>query len=508
MAFDNLTKQYIKERTGGKIFERGVWYFNNNQVKKIRLENNIIYAEVVGSYGLYKVQIEDSDRDFSFHCTCPYEEDCCKHLVAVVLTFLDKKDQLLKQLDQDNKTYRNLKDKLLLFEKDKLADLILLSLKTHKDWKNTLLKELEKKLGGEKSSSLDDIYKDQFYNHLNHVCEILEEQNTLGGGPEDEMEEVWYGLEEIDKLFVEKKLDGKLKKEFIDRMFYYYDWGNSGLNDDILDAVYNICQSRDDWLYVVRKLEKKDGDYRMELIMKIYKNQLNDEGKYLELRSHDLKYGMDYYDLVIFHKDKGEIEKAVKVASDGLEKGEGRIIDLLEFLFNYYKGNNYTQALYYLKKIFEGEPSITRYHQLKEFAQKENWKELEVWCRDILEKQQMKYQLALINFENKDYEKVLGFVLEEPKYYGSFEDPEKEELATKLLPAYPDKLLSFYMEKINRCIEQMGRESYRKAASYTQTIKDIYLKYLNKPGEWKGFIDQIRIAHQKKPALLDEFNKL
>jgi len=112
-------------------------------------------------------------------------------------------------------------------------------------------------------------------------------------------------------------------------------------------------------------------------------------------------------------------------------------------------------------------------------------------------------------FENKDFGEVLDFVLEKSKYfYDNFEDPEKENLAINLVSIYPDKLLTFYMEKMDRYIIQMGRESYQKAASYAQIIKSIYLKYLNKAREWGNLIDQIKITHQKKPALLDEFKKL
>lgn len=157
MAFNKLTEQYIKERARAKVFERGIWYFKNDQVKKIRLEDNIIYAQVMGNYGLYQVEIEDSDKDFSFQCSCPYEGDFCKHIVAVILAFLGKKDELLKQSSQNKEMDQDLKDKLLSLEKNDLTDLLILSLKTHKDWKNDLFKELARRLSKTNPSSLDNI---------------------------------------------------------------------------------------------------------------------------------------------------------------------------------------------------------------------------------------------------------------------------------------------------------------------------------------------------------------
>lgn len=509
MAFNNLTEQYIKERAGGKIFERGVSYFRTGQVNKIRLEDNIIYAQVIGSYGLYQVQIEEDEKDFTFHCNCPYEGDCCKHVVAAMLTFLDNKNDLLKQAQQDKKTNQSIKDKLLLLEKDALVEFVLLSLKTHKNWKSTLLSELGKNLDKDHSSSTDDIYKDQFYNYFSHVCEILEEQNRLGGGPDDEMEEVWNGLEEIDKLFIEKRLDDKLKRKFIDKMFYYYDWGNSGLNDEVFDSVYNICISRDDWLYLVKKLENKDDDYRKELIMQIYKEQLDEEEKYLELRSHGLKYGTDYYDLVIFYKNKGDLEKAVKIATEGLEKGEGRIIDLLEFLYDYHnKKNDYPQALSYLKKIFIEEACFERYNQMKNFVSKADWPEIDRWCQEILSGQKRDNQLAKIHYANRQFDRVLDYVFTKPESYFDLEVYEKEHYAKLLISIFPNELSPYYTDKMNRCIQLMGRDNYRKAAGYGQIVKEIYEKYIGQPDKWQAMINQIRLTHQKKPALLDEFRNL
>lgn len=71
--------------------------------------------------------------------------------------------------------------------------------------------------------------------------------------------------------------------------------------------------------------------------MRIYRDQLGDEAGYLKERMAKLKYGMDYYDLIIFHNQKGEKEKAVEVAEEGIAKGAGRTINLIVFLKTYYQ---------------------------------------------------------------------------------------------------------------------------------------------------------------------------
>ena len=67
--------------------------------------------------------------------------------------------------------------------------------------------------------------------------------------------------------------------------------------------------------------------------MKIYR-KIGNDNKYLEMRKADLKYGNDYHDLATFYFEKGGTEKAIKIAYEGLEKGEGNKSDLKKFLKN------------------------------------------------------------------------------------------------------------------------------------------------------------------------------
>lgn len=167
-----------------------------------------------------------------------------------------------------------IKEKLTNLCKEDLVDLLFVFLEKHEDLEEILLKELPKRLEHSKSKDLKESSSKEFYDNFSRVCEILGEHNELGGGPEEEENEAYDGLEAIVKLFKEKKLGADLKQEFIDSMFEYYDWDNSGLSDQILDAVYEICESNKDWLYVIDKLGAKDTGFRKGLIMDIYRDKL------------------------------------------------------------------------------------------------------------------------------------------------------------------------------------------------------------------------------------------
>lgn len=508
-SFSQFTQTILKSSCSDKTYERGDQYFKNGHVRKIWVEDNKLYANVLGSYDKYKVLIEDNNSSFTYHCTCPFSGDCCKHVVAAGLAFFADKDVLIKKATQTQSSHADLKKQLSTLPKELIIDLLLLSLKTHRDWKSTFLKELGDRLKKEGANEVNHLYKEQFENYLERVGQILEEHNRYGGGPEEEEDEVFEALDDIVQLFKDNKLSVEIKREFIERMFHYYDWGNSGMNDMVWDAMHDVCNSQKDWLYLIEKLQRKDSEYRKELVMQIYKDKLNDEEAYLRMRQHDLQYGTDYYDLVLFYLNKGNMEMAIAIAKQGIEKGEGRISDLLEFLFDYYKHKDYPAALLYLKKIFAEEAGIEMYKRLKQFARSDDWATLDTWCRTVLKKQRKMNQLARIHLENKEYDQVLEYVLEKhTDVFFAYDFSEKESFAKQLIPFYPEKLLPFYVQKMNWCLEQMGRDNYKKAADYAQFIKDIYIKYLHKKDTWQSFIENIRKTYEKRSALLEEFISL
>lgn len=220
MVLENLSEEKLKKMADKAVFERGKDYFSSGDVRKIWLEDDVLLA---------------------------------------------------KESQQRNES---IKEQLLQLEKEDLVDLLLLSIKTHRDWKTVLLKAISKKILHPSKNQSSAIFEEQFYTLFDRVCEILEEHNEFGGGLEEEEDEVFEGLDEIVNLFKEKKLTPELKRKFIDNMFYYYDLDNSGLEDNVWNAIFDIAESRDEWMYIVKKLEAKNDSYRATLIKQIKEDKL------------------------------------------------------------------------------------------------------------------------------------------------------------------------------------------------------------------------------------------
>lgn len=86
-----------------KIFQRGEDYFQSAMVYQMEYhpDNLSIYAEVSGNYGNYEVKISEDTKDINAYCDCPYDGYPCKHIIAVLLNFIEnKKSIFIKQKNE------------------------------------------------------------------------------------------------------------------------------------------------------------------------------------------------------------------------------------------------------------------------------------------------------------------------------------------------------------------------------------------------------------------------
>lgn len=102
-----------KKHFQSHIIERGYDYYNFGFVEIIKVSNNSIDANVMGST-LYKARINlDNDNIKSMYCDCPYE-GYCKHLAAVLYYTEEHPELFTKKEDikciVDNVSHDDLKE--------------------------------------------------------------------------------------------------------------------------------------------------------------------------------------------------------------------------------------------------------------------------------------------------------------------------------------------------------------------------------------------------------------
>ena len=86
----HLTEEYLRRKFGANTFWKGLRYFHDGNVRcVIRVDNDTLIGSVQGSADIpYVVNV--NIKDLSNTCSCPLGGDC-KHVVATLLSFINKK---------------------------------------------------------------------------------------------------------------------------------------------------------------------------------------------------------------------------------------------------------------------------------------------------------------------------------------------------------------------------------------------------------------------------------
>ncbi len=273
----NISKKKIKEFAGEVIFNRGLDYFQDDMVEDFEYDPKrfSFQAMVHGSYGFYDIEISNSQGHIEADCNCPYDGYPCKHIVAVLLYFLENKNKYLKELKKQNDLESIMNRELSGLSKDELIKMILSFSKNHSAIKRELLLNLS--IDDEKSfrffdKAIDKIYskfeRETFstYESSRELKNILKQVETVN--PEFQLEVLWkvlngllfqlneYGMSDIpfedlamnslNKLVELFQANPEFKdkySEILHELGEYCEWRNCGICDEIDEAYFLITEN-------------------------------------------------------------------------------------------------------------------------------------------------------------------------------------------------------------------------------------------------------------------------
>ena len=87
----NFNFKYIKDLAAPGSWRRGYDYYKKKMVLSSKLENDIFTAKVKGSFqDSYEIKLHFSEEKVTAECSCPLEEEWCKHAVCVGLYSMKK----------------------------------------------------------------------------------------------------------------------------------------------------------------------------------------------------------------------------------------------------------------------------------------------------------------------------------------------------------------------------------------------------------------------------------
>uniref|UniRef100_C5DA26 Uncharacterized protein n=1 Tax=Geobacillus sp. (strain WCH70) TaxID=471223 RepID=C5DA26_GEOSW len=345
-------------------------------------------------------------------------------------------------------------------------------------------------------------YRDKFA----ETIDIISEFNMYGGGLQEEEYRAYENMEHILSLLEDGKLPDECREEMIHELMEQYLEGNSGFDDDIWDWIEQIACEEEHWHLILSYLERSNSKYDQSLMLKIYQHKLGDEDTYELMRMQQLTYGSDYWDYVQFLHRKGEVKKALDIAEQGLEKGQGALDTLYEYVFRHYdqigeKG----KALQLLKRYFQHRPSYELYKKTISYAEKSEKEAVRKELYSFVSDLRYSSIKAEIDYQEGNSQELLRYVTRDAPYAVYSRHIIYERY---LQESHPSEMIAYYKQKAEAFIAKKNRKAYRYAVEYIKEIRHVYINILKQPKEWETYYQRVIVPHQSRlPAFLDEWNK-
>ncbi|RNI11892.1 hypothetical protein EFE42_09685 [Methanohalophilus sp. RSK] len=410
------------------------------------------------------------------------------------------------------------------------------------EWYKEMLELPENSLQKETSEQLDDALLMEYWEYAGY---IISEFNEYGGGPEEKEETAYYWLDKLSELIEEGNISHEAKITFIDSAFIEYDKYNSGFEDSLAEIFFELCQTEEEWRYLIAKLENHPSDWKNNLIMEILRYHLNDNDAYLELRSKNLEYGIDYCQLAYFYFEHDNTKRAVETAEEGLLKGKGRLTVLFEFLFDYFarigdianverivhtamerredekemlnklfeyyrSQGNYGKAKNALLRsfVYDAGNEYKEYRKIKSYLKSEDWSKIEPSIFESLRDRNIIAYLHVCMDRGMKTQvmDMLISTLENPRL--RLRSDELDEFADQLKDDFPKRAIEYYWQKAYCNIPGGNRKTYRVANTYLDKAREIYIDILEEKPAWNERLNALKLEFKNRPAFLEEISKL
>jgi uncharacterized Zn finger protein len=116
-----ITEEDVRDLVGESSFQRGQRYFRDNRIFGTRRAGMTLKAKCEGSRSTpYRVEVTfDNTGITDTDCSCPVG-GYCKHVVALLLTWLAEPDEFIEQQDIDTLLQQCEKDELITLIKQML----------------------------------------------------------------------------------------------------------------------------------------------------------------------------------------------------------------------------------------------------------------------------------------------------------------------------------------------------------------------------------------------------
>jgi len=334
----------------------------------------------------------------------------------------------------------------------------------------------------------------------------LSELDEYGGGDYDLDDHVCDLLYELSKRLQKNKIPREYRQELLDEVLPYIHSGNAGLDDTLYEVAYAACYDEEDLRDLAARFEEIGRDWPIDHARRIYR-KIGDHKKYLELRSHRMKYGVDYHDLAIFYWETGDRDKSIEIAKKGLKEAEGRMDELRSFMIA--RTHESDDRSGYLELQFDQATdglTLKDYKTFKTMCTKQEWNDLEPRMLKRLERARNAERLKIHMFR-KEYDKALSLLKKSSYPDSQYDGNEILKTAKDLEQTYPEEILSFYMTGLGNLNYSFDRKTYARRALVMAKVRHIWVDVMKAPEKWKEFGRKVKQVNLRRPAFQEEFAK-
>ncbi len=425
------------------------------------------------------------------------------------------------------------------FDKQQLQELVFYIVSENVSAGEALIDYCHKKDSKTKTENHTFIIEKKVWQHWNKASEIIEEFDMYGGGLESDEEEACYELDAMVKMFEENdELSWLVRKEILDQMLRFVASDNSGFTDYLMDIAHMMCTNKHENIYLADFLIEHGNSYYRGIAARLYL-QNGEEEKFVESKKANLEYGSDYLELASYYNKCNDDKTALKIVVQGLEKAEGRLDGIYEYLFRYYEKNKDEVALENLyakaEKKNRDRDTITRlmYQHYCEKGDYEKKKETFLKllsCCDTMQLYEM-YQKSRTELTADDFGKeeprilkiiknrnlqvyfdilidknetkeVIEYITKHQQYRGWGVD-QGHYFSKRLADEYPREIVEMYWKEIGFYVGLGKEKNYTHAVKILKEVRNIMQK--NKwTEEWIDKYNAFLEEHRRKKLLLRE----
>ncbi len=567
-----FTLQNFESQIDPTILKRGQNYFRQDRVQELSEIETDIWTALVEGTEVYQVRIDmDSNGKIETVCDCPYDMGMhCKHEVAVLYAlnehmqggeddFEPKVIHVKMKKSRKPKTEkknRSIESILGDFTKEQLSEIILKALKTRCDLKNLIL---ARSVAGEEQVSKSDYRRlikqniraaygrdgyldywgsgqamaniEPIFAEARDALEIKQPQKAVTiaqalieelvktiGEADDSNGEIGGSIDEAFDLLMQAV--GALSEPEQENLFEQCQkdaqngkYGGWDFEWDFMSVASRICPKgrRDDFFAALDEMAKTKemgygSDYRAKRAAEMKWDCIEAEGNETEMEVF-LKQHINLDSIrttaIEYYLDKDNLNQAKTLVKEGIEKTKtekpGLHNDYWEYLLQIAQEEKDAEEIKRItKKLLFLKGSFEYYDQLKSLYSAEEWKAFLESTITRLQKNP-NHQLASIYQREEMWKELLDYVFHQGSIW-TLNQYEKD-----LKAHYPLELAKLYGKFVYKEMDNyaLNRKNYQTMCQYLRRMKKLGAKE-----EMQKIVDDLRENHPRRPALLEELEKV